>query len=99
MSAINGISGNVGSTPVSQVSAPPSPPSTSAADGAIDASSPGRADRVEISGAGAWLDALKANGIRTDKVAGIKGQIEAGTYEDDHKLNVAADRLLDDLAG
>jgi anti-sigma28 factor (negative regulator of flagellin synthesis) len=88
MSAINGISGNVGSTPVSQVSAPPSLPAASAADGAVD-----------VSGAGAWLDALKANGIRTDKVADIKGQIEAGTYEDDHKLTVAADRLLDDLAG
>jgi anti-sigma28 factor (negative regulator of flagellin synthesis) len=32
-----------------------------------------------------------------DKVASIKAQIEAGTYEDDHKLDVAADRLLDDL--
>ncbi len=94
MSAINGISGNVGSTPVSQVSPPPAPP----ADGAVDASSPARADRVELSGTSAWMDALKANGIRTDKVAEIKSQIEAGTYEDDHKLNVTADRLLDDLA-
>jgi anti-sigma28 factor (negative regulator of flagellin synthesis) len=52
---------------------------------------------VELSGAGAWLDALKANDVRTDKVTQIKSQIEAGTYEDDHKLTVAADRLLDDL--
>jgi anti-sigma28 factor (negative regulator of flagellin synthesis) len=30
-------------------------------------------------------------------VAAIKAQIEAGTYEDDQKLDIAADRLLDDL--
>jgi anti-sigma28 factor (negative regulator of flagellin synthesis) len=93
MSAINGISGNIGSTPVSQVSAPVSPP----AGGAVDGSTAARGDRVELSGAGAWLDALKANDVRTDKVTQIKSQIEAGTYEDDHKLTVAADRLLDDL--
>ena len=37
------------------------------------------------------------NDVRTDKVESIKSQIEAGTYEDDHKLNVSVDRLLDDL--
>jgi anti-sigma28 factor (negative regulator of flagellin synthesis) len=43
------------------------------------------------------LKTLKNNDIRTDKVAAIKAQIEAGTYEDDKKLDAAVDRLLDDL--
>jgi anti-sigma28 factor (negative regulator of flagellin synthesis) len=55
------------------------------------------ADKVELSGVSHLLTSLKANDIRVDKVASVKAQIEAGTYEDDHKLDVAADRLLDDL--
>jgi flagellar biosynthesis anti-sigma factor FlgM len=56
-------------------------------------------DRLELSGASHLLQSLKTNnGIRADKVAAIKSQIESGTYEDDKKLNVAIDRLLDDLA-
>ena len=56
------------------------------------------ADRLELSGAGHLLKTLHAGGdIRADKVAAIKAQIESGKYEDDHKLDVATDRLLDDL--
>src|SRR3954471_8760742 len=45
-------------------------------------------DRVELSGMGAMLKTLKAGGdFRADKVADIKAQIEAGTYEDDAKLD------------
>jgi anti-sigma28 factor (negative regulator of flagellin synthesis) len=40
---------------------------------------------------------LKQNDMRAEKVAQIKAQIEAGTYDDDQKLDVATDRLLDDL--
>jgi flagellar biosynthesis anti-sigma factor FlgM len=56
-------------------------------------------DRVELSGTVSnLLKTLKSGGdLRADKVEAIKKQIEAGTYEDDHKLDVAADRLLDDL--
>jgi len=54
-------------------------------------------DRLELSGASHLLKTLKSNDVRTDKVASIKSQIENGTYEDDHKLNVAIDKLLDDL--
>ncbi len=54
-------------------------------------------DRVELSGTSHLLSSLKTNSIRADKVASIKAQIEAGTYEDDNKLDVAADRLLDDV--
>lgn len=54
-------------------------------------------DRVELSGLGGVLRALKQNDIRADKVAQIKSEIETGLYESDDKLNVAIDRLLDDL--
>ena len=55
-------------------------------------------DRLELSGVSHLLKALKSNGdVRTDKVAEIKAALEAGTYEDDKKLDVAVDRLLDDL--
>src|SRR5687768_8535188 len=55
-------------------------------------------DRLELSGVSHLLKALKSNSdVRTEKVAEIKAQIESGTYEDDKKLDVAVDRLLDDL--
>ena len=55
-------------------------------------------DRLELSGVSHLLKTLKSNGdVRTDKVAEIKAALEAGTYEDDKKLDVAVDRLLDDL--
>ena len=55
-------------------------------------------DRLELSGVSHLLKALKSNSdVRTDKVAEIKAQLEAGTYEDEKKLDVAVDRLLDDL--
>jgi anti-sigma28 factor (negative regulator of flagellin synthesis) len=54
-------------------------------------------DRLELSGVSHLLNSLKSNDIRADKVAAIKSQIDAGTYEDDKKVNVAVDRLLDDL--
>ena len=65
-----------------------------------DSSQPTRAgDTVELSGVKQQLlQTLKAGGdVRVDKVADIKAQIAAGTYEDDKKLDIAADRLLDDL--
>lgn len=55
------------------------------------------ADKLELSGVSHLLQALKKNDIRADKVADVKARIEAGTYEDDQKLDVAIDRLLDDL--
>ena len=60
-------------------------------------SQPKASDRLELSGAGHLLKALKTNDVRTDKVQSIKSQIEDGTYESEQKLNVAVDRLLDDL--
>ena len=55
------------------------------------------ADKLELSGVSHLLKTLKTNDVRLDMVAEIKAQIEAGTYETDEKLDIAADRLLDDL--
>jgi anti-sigma28 factor (negative regulator of flagellin synthesis) len=54
-------------------------------------------DRLELSGASHLLKSLKSNDVRVDKVATIKAQIDAGAYESDEKLDIASDRLLDDL--
>lgn len=35
--------------------------------------------------------------VRADRVAEIRSQIEAGTYETEDKLNVAVGRLFDEL--
>jgi len=37
--------------------------------------------------------------VRADRVAEIRQQIEAGTYETAEKMDVAVGRLLDELAG
>ena len=89
MSSINNING---SNPIAKIT-PPQPRKTEA-----PAATPAKADRVELSGAvQSYLKVLKANDIRTDKVADIKSRIEAGTYETDDKLDAAADKLLDEL--
>ena len=54
-------------------------------------------DKLELSGVSHLLKSLRSNDVRVDKVAEVKAQIEAGTYEDDQKLDAALDRLLDDL--
>jgi negative regulator of flagellin synthesis FlgM len=55
-------------------------------------------DKLELSGVSHLFQSLKANDVRADKIAEIKAQIDAGTYETDAKLDVACDRMLDDLA-
>ncbi len=37
--------------------------------------------------------------IRAQRVAQIRAQIEAGTYETEHKLDVAVGRLMEELGG
>lgn len=56
-------------------------------------------DRLELSGNSQMLEALKANnGIRADKVASIKSQIQDGTYDaDGTKLDGAIENLLGEL--
>ena len=92
MSTINGL-GN--SSPVQKVTSNPIQKQLP-----VDSTSQtSRTDRVELSGVAEMLKTLKAGGdFRADKVADIKAQIEAGTYEDDSKLDAAADKLLDELS-
>ncbi len=54
-------------------------------------------DRLELSGVSHLLTNLKTNDVRADKVAAVRAALEAGNYEDDHKLNTAIDRMLDDM--
>jgi hypothetical protein len=54
-------------------------------------------DRLELCGQSHLLTALRSNEVRAGKVAIIKSQIEAGTYETPEKLDVASDRLLDEI--
>jgi flagellar biosynthesis anti-sigma factor FlgM len=91
MSSVNNISGQ---SAVSKVVSQPikkSLPATSSE------APPRASDRVELSGVSQFLQALKTNDIRSDKVANIKSQIESGTYDVDGKLDQVTDRILDDL--
>lgn len=90
MSRINGVGSNI---PVQQVTSQPVTPKTTAAG----PKAMGPADKLELSGMSHLLKSLKSNDIRTDKVSAIRAQIEAGTYENDQKLDTAVDRLLEDL--
>ena len=57
-------------------------------------------DHVEISPLGRMLDGLTClPEIRHEKVAEIRQQIAAGTYETPEKMDLALDRLLDELGG
>lgn len=94
MSSINNVGG---SNPVQSIYTKPVAKSGAAETTAPAAPARG-ADKLELSGVGHLLKTLKAGGdIRADKVADIKAQIAAGTYDDDQKLDAATDRLLDDL--
>ncbi len=90
MSGINGVGNN---SPVQKVVAnpiqKPVPTEVSKQMGATD--------KVELSGMSHLLKALNNNDVRTEKVAEVKAQIDAGTYENDAKMDAAVDRMLDDL--
>jgi anti-sigma28 factor (negative regulator of flagellin synthesis) len=91
MNPVNGVGS---SNPINQVTSLPVRKSVPA-----DAAPQSRpSDRVELSGVSHLMAALKQNDIRTDKVADVKEQIKAGTYEDDAKLDATADKLLDELS-
>jgi flagellar biosynthesis anti-sigma factor FlgM len=92
MSSINGLGGV---NPLQQTASVAKSAATTASSAG---SKPTMSDRLELSGASGFLQALKVGGdFRTDKVATIKSQIEAGTYETDDKIDGAADKLLDAL--
>lgn len=90
MSSINGIGSN---TPLQKIIAQP-------VHKQLPANAPKplpATDKVELSGVSHLLKSLQNNEIRADKVAEIKAAIEAQTYEDDAKLDIAVNNLLEDL--
>jgi anti-sigma28 factor (negative regulator of flagellin synthesis) len=93
MSSINHLGGTNGAGPVQRVV-------TNPVQKQVPADAPAQlpaVDKLELSGVSHLLKTLKTNDVRFDKVAIIKAQIEAGTYDDDKKLDAAVDKLLDDL--
>lgn len=93
MSSINGLGGNLPVQSTANITKKTtSPVAETAAPNTASAT-----DRLELSGVSHLMKALKTNDIRTEKVAQVKAQIESGTYEDDYKLDMATNRLLDDL--
>ncbi|HLL88954.1 MAG TPA: flagellar biosynthesis anti-sigma factor FlgM [Tepidisphaeraceae bacterium] len=91
--SVNGVGGN---NPVQKVITNPIHKNIPAAKPA-EATSTRSADRLELSGLSQMLKTAKNNDVRLDKVAAIKAAIADGTYETDQKLDVATDKLLDDL--
>lgn len=90
MSQVNNISQT---TPVQKIVANPIQKEIPATAAPVSAS-----DRLELSGASHLLAALKSNDVRTDKIATIRQQLQDGTYDPTgKKLDVAADKLLDEL--
>ena len=92
MSGINGVGNNPG---IQRIVGPTVTRQTSAAAGS--SARPGLVDKLELSGVSHLLTSLKSNDVRTDKVAAVRAEIEAGTYENDQKLDAAIDRLIEDL--
>jgi negative regulator of flagellin synthesis FlgM len=93
MSNVNGLGGNspvykITNNPIQRTIPTDAPANTAPARGA---------DRLELSGLSDILKAAQKNDIRADKVAEMKAAIAAGNYETDEKMDVAVDRLLDDL--
>lgn len=57
-------------------------------------------DQVEISPLGQMLDGIgQMPEVRFEKVEAIREQIASGVYETPEKLDIALDRLLDELSG
>jgi negative regulator of flagellin synthesis FlgM len=55
-------------------------------------------DELQISDAARLIEQVKqAPDIRQDRVDAIRQQIAAGTYETPEKLEIALDRLLDEI--
>jgi negative regulator of flagellin synthesis FlgM len=78
------------------INAPHAPFRGQAADGAAKARAAG--DSVTISPAAeAALNATETGVVRQDLVSRIRSEIAAGTYETPAKLDVALDRLIDEI--
>lgn len=57
-------------------------------------------DEVEISAVSRMLDdASRTQGVREQRLEQIKAAIEAGTYDTPEKLEIALDRMLEQIGG
>lgn len=66
--------------------------------GTQSTSASGKTDRVEISpAANAAIEAAEGRGVRHDLVNLIRSQIAAGTYDTPEKMDIALERLLDQM--
>lgn len=95
MSSINGLGNSSPLSPLNRSSRLSSTSDTSAT------SSASKGDSVELSSdVGKYLSILKSKSgdVRHDKVASVRAQIEAGTYDTDDKLDGSLDGLLDDIS-
>jgi negative regulator of flagellin synthesis FlgM len=76
------------------IRAPHRPPSTAPAGGTATSG----VDELDISSEADFVSqAHDLPEVREDRVAQIKAQIQSGKYETPEKLNVALDRLLDEI--
>ncbi|MGC4003485.1 MAG: flagellar biosynthesis anti-sigma factor FlgM [Pirellulales bacterium] len=70
------------------------PAGVGASGGGIDIS-----DTLEISSEGMFAEKLQSlPDIRADRVASLRAEIADGSYETDDKLDMALERMLDELA-
>jgi negative regulator of flagellin synthesis FlgM len=68
-------------------------------DAASAPATPDIGDRVDISEAGRIADQLaEIPDIRSERVAEIRSALARGVYETDEKLDLALERLLDEIA-
>lgn len=91
MSGINGVGAN---TPLNKLVSKPVQKSVAA-----DAPKQMKlTDTVQLKHVDQAMKVLKSGGdIRADKVAAIRAQLEAGTYETEAKIDGAISRLMNDL--
>jgi negative regulator of flagellin synthesis FlgM len=98
-STMNSIAFTTGYTSVGAVNRVASDAQVRAASAtSAEATRTGTTDRVELSEHARFMEKLRSMPpVRAEKVADIKAQIEAGTYETDEKLALALDRLIEDM--
>jgi anti-sigma28 factor (negative regulator of flagellin synthesis) len=90
MSSIQSVGGNL---PLQAFNTPAKSASSSA-----NGQTPGSTDSVELTGVNQYLQLLKSNNVRADKVSAIKSAIDSNTYDvNGSKLDGAINGLLDDL--
>lgn len=87
-----------GSTLVHSSQAISAPHRSAGTQSAASTGSLSETDQLDISQAGELASRSLEGSARNDRIAEIRAEIDAGTYETEEKLNAALDRLLDQLS-